>query len=366
MSRQVRSALVVLLACGLGVTGAGSAIGAATGDLANVVSPAEVATLESPDDTLPILGQLALKGNRASGDAAVLTLHGVRRVEGGTVVYYSLGIPSGGDASDQMFESVAAIESLGSEAPRFDPRLSNRKSCDVAAIDQVGALLYTPLPGPICTATPSGDVGAAYVAAAAIAPVPLDVRVVDISIHGALFTDIPVDDGALEPVADVPPEHGANPRNGLARHRPHADRERGLKRGHPAADAAGRERGRDDDGDHARAGWRCLVRVNSHDINPAGRAVIETAVEQLTAKAVTGTLTVIGHTDSLGIPHENQLLSERRAGSVADALRPLLGGDITITTEGRGQTDPIASNESDEGRQLNRRVTLDFTPEEQR
>ncbi len=66
---------------------------------------------------------------------------------------------------------------------------------------------------------------------------------------------------------------------------------------------------------------------------------------------------VQGHTDSRGSDAYNMDLSARRAATVLKYLRD---GGVTnqLTSRGYGETDPIASNDTDEGRQQNRRVIL--------
>lgn len=66
---------------------------------------------------------------------------------------------------------------------------------------------------------------------------------------------------------------------------------------------------------------------------------------------------VAGHTDSRGAEAYNQDLSERRANAVATYLRDA-GVTNTITARGYGESQPVASNDTDEGRQQNRRVVL--------
>ena len=68
---------------------------------------------------------------------------------------------------------------------------------------------------------------------------------------------------------------------------------------------------------------------------------------------------VAGHTDSKGRPAMNLDLSEKRAVAVSEFLkkRAELAG-INFTTRGFGETKPIASNDTDEGRQQNRRVEI--------
>jgi outer membrane protein OmpA-like peptidoglycan-associated protein len=70
------------------------------------------------------------------------------------------------------------------------------------------------------------------------------------------------------------------------------------------------------------------------------------------------TLQIEGHTDSVGGDEFNQQLSERRADSVRDFLAENGVPGSSITAHGFGKTQPVASNDSPEGRQRNRRVEL--------
>jgi outer membrane protein OmpA-like peptidoglycan-associated protein len=65
-----------------------------------------------------------------------------------------------------------------------------------------------------------------------------------------------------------------------------------------------------------------------------------------------------GHTDATGSDEYNLDLSRRRAGSVANYLASQNVNRARFTTEGYGKTDPIASNETAEGRSQNRRVEV--------
>ncbi|WP_178119279.1 OmpA family protein [Metapseudomonas lalkuanensis] len=67
---------------------------------------------------------------------------------------------------------------------------------------------------------------------------------------------------------------------------------------------------------------------------------------------------VIGHTDSVGSDQYNQGLSERRARSVADFLAGQGVPADKLSTEGRGESQPVADNETDAGRAQNRRVEI--------
>ncbi|MFL5787531.1 MAG: OmpA family protein [Flavisolibacter sp.] len=75
-------------------------------------------------------------------------------------------------------------------------------------------------------------------------------------------------------------------------------------------------------------------------------------------------ITVIGHTDSKGTNKYNQTLSENRANSVA-SYTILNGIDKNrLTAIGKGETDPIATNSTEEGSASNRRVEFVITANE--
>ena len=71
---------------------------------------------------------------------------------------------------------------------------------------------------------------------------------------------------------------------------------------------------------------------------------------------------VYGHTDSDGSDVYNQGLSERRAQSVASYLTAHGVQSARIATRGFGETQPIASNETDAGKASNRRVEIKIAP----
>jgi outer membrane protein OmpA-like peptidoglycan-associated protein len=69
-------------------------------------------------------------------------------------------------------------------------------------------------------------------------------------------------------------------------------------------------------------------------------------------------LTITGHTDSDGAEEYNQALSEKRAESVKTYLVKKGIGDNKIATIGKGETEPIAPNDTKEGKDKNRRVVF--------
>lgn len=74
------------------------------------------------------------------------------------------------------------------------------------------------------------------------------------------------------------------------------------------------------------------------------------------------TVTVVGHTDSVGDPQMNMDLSGRRAGAVADYLAQRGVQRNRMTVQARGEAEPIADNATDAGRAQNRRVEILIRP----
>ena len=71
---------------------------------------------------------------------------------------------------------------------------------------------------------------------------------------------------------------------------------------------------------------------------------------------------VVGHTDSTGALQYNMQLSQARANSVAQYLQSQGVQTVRIQTQGMGPQYPVASNDTPEGRQQNRRVELILRP----
>jgi outer membrane protein OmpA-like peptidoglycan-associated protein len=74
------------------------------------------------------------------------------------------------------------------------------------------------------------------------------------------------------------------------------------------------------------------------------------------------TLLVAGHTDSTGADDYNQALSERRAEVVKNSLASSGVNPNRIRTVGYGESRPVAGNDTESGRQLNRRVEITIEP----
>ncbi|HDP26497.1 MAG TPA: cell envelope biogenesis protein OmpA [Deltaproteobacteria bacterium] len=100
---------------------------------------------------------------------------------------------------------------------------------------------------------------------------------------------------------------------------------------------------------------------DSYNINAGFYDVLNSVVIVLKEYEKT-LINISGHTDSIGSDAYNQTLSERRAASVGQYFISQGITNMRIMTQGFGKTRPIASNDTDAGRQLNRRVELELVP----
>jgi outer membrane protein OmpA-like peptidoglycan-associated protein len=100
---------------------------------------------------------------------------------------------------------------------------------------------------------------------------------------------------------------------------------------------------------------------DSADVQPQFQRTLDQVAQTLGQYNQTY-IDVYGHTDSTGSDVYNQTLSERRATSVADYLAGHGVQSARIGTRGYGETQPIASNDTDAGRAANRRVEVKIVP----
>ncbi len=100
-----------------------------------------------------------------------------------------------------------------------------------------------------------------------------------------------------------------------------------------------------------------LFAEGSSAIDSNGQKVIRAAAAALKA-AGAHKVEVIGYTDVVAGQPVNKALSAKRARAVAAALRTELGSGVTVTSSGRGEQDPAASNGTRKGRQQNRRAAI--------
>jgi len=101
--------------------------------------------------------------------------------------------------------------------------------------------------------------------------------------------------------------------------------------------------------------------TNSTSIKPGFYTTLDKLSNVVVTYAKT-TLTVVGHTDNVGTDKYNQDLSLRRAHSVAQYFESKRVDPVRMAVSGKGETQPVASNASEAGRQQNRRVEIYVEP----
>lgn len=101
--------------------------------------------------------------------------------------------------------------------------------------------------------------------------------------------------------------------------------------------------------------------VDSSAIEPSFRSTLDDVAASL-VKYPNSLIDVYGHTDSTGSDTYNQALSERRARAVADYLTSRGVAASRLRSQGFGETQPVASNLTEEGRAANRRVEIKIVP----
>lgn len=95
---------------------------------------------------------------------------------------------------------------------------------------------------------------------------------------------------------------------------------------------------------------------DSDKLKPDMKAALTDFANKVKASPGHESITVVGHTDSVGTEAYNQGLSERRAKSAAKFLESQ--GLDSITTKGMGESQPVADNKTKAGRAKNRRVEI--------
>jgi len=105
-----------------------------------------------------------------------------------------------------------------------------------------------------------------------------------------------------------------------------------------------------------------LFATNSAVLTNAGKASIDPVIDG-SRNFNNFKVSLFGHADSRGDAGYNQGLSERRAQAVADYMISKGVSASSISVFGRGETEPVASNATAEGRAKNRRVDASFSGE---
>jgi OmpA-OmpF porin, OOP family len=313
------------------------------------------------DEQVPVAGTFSYAAGHDDSQPLIRgAVHAVRRVPGGTAVYYSLGVPAGQPWVPAASAPVARLQ----EDYRFGDAYG------VALLDPAGLRLYQPMVGPDGCLCPTladlgGDSGELHVGWAVVPPLPAGTRTVSVQLgFGTQIEDVPVEDGALRPAVGTPstvlgegwPELPDRTRLEAV---PDPDRYvRDLVRNREDLDAGvstAERPGRVDESLSADV----LFPVDSATLNEAAQGTIAELAERVRERA-TGPVRIVGHTDSTGDDAYNDRLSLSRAEAVRTALAAALGDAVPLEATGRGEREPVADNATDEGRRQNRRVTVTY------
>ncbi|MCY1412732.1 putative lipoprotein YiaD [compost metagenome] len=100
-----------------------------------------------------------------------------------------------------------------------------------------------------------------------------------------------------------------------------------------------------------------MFAVNSDQLVPAATSQLTALMDMLNDPRIKS-VRVLGFTDSQGAEAYNQQLSERRARNVADFLVTQGLAADKVTSQGMGEAEPVADNDTEAGRAKNRRVEL--------
>lgn len=101
-----------------------------------------------------------------------------------------------------------------------------------------------------------------------------------------------------------------------------------------------------------------LFAFDSSRLTPSAEDTVRDIAQTLEGKGLSRSIAIEGHTDSVGSSSYNERLSEDRAQSVARQLSMEGISRSKLAVRGFGESQPIASNDSESGRQRNRRVEV--------
>jgi len=327
--------------------------------------------------SVPVLGQVALKSDNDSGaPGGVGTLHGVRRIQGGTAIYFSIGYPSAG----QDFRYILGLDKASPAFSRSPASVAYAKNM---LVDTAGKKVYGGLIPSGDTSTVNGKSdcicsgtngvsldyksGQANVLYQVVPTLPGSVAFVDVVISGQVIGHVKVEDGPMTPEVEAskPILVGTGwPKIDSAAVASSVEPAKSvIDLTTSAADLQGTVTTRATPKQISVAlASDVLFATDSATLSPKAQAVLGRAAADVKTARGSGTLQVIGYTDDTGANAHNVDLSKRRAAAVAAAMKPLLAAGVQLPTSGKGEADPVATNETPAGRALNRRVGIVFAP----
>lgn len=309
---------------------------------------------------------------QADNPPVVAAVHGVQRVEGATVVYYSMGW--NGEEPDPKGLSEQSAPGATNGRYTNGGSMASVRVVDIAA-GQVYRTVTDPetaggaAPSPFGSPTSAfpqepGVMGTMF---AVLPELPESTEVVDVDLlFGVSIPDVPVQDGLLEPMADPT---GVVP---LGTGWPEVEESK-VSDIEPegfvfplaaVTEALDNSQVVTEEGETVTIDLAAdvLFAFDKADLSAAAKAKLAEITQRLVADEATGAVTIVGHTDNAGSDSYNLDLSRRRAESVAAVLTPALASQsLTFGVDGKGETEPVADNGSEEGRQANRRVTITYT-----
>ncbi|MFT3875687.1 MAG: OmpA family protein [Propioniciclava sp.] len=312
---------------------------------------------------VPVLGRAVYRDQFDAGhaDPLILSLHGVRRLDNATALYYSAVFPEG--------VTPVRLTWWGGGSNVLNQRFAGSFpfTKNFGLLDRAAMKGYSQL-GPTtfdygCTYDALGPAVAgdqlAHLCWALLPALDPATQQVDVVLGGkALLQDVPVSSGAMTPVSteeapalgtgwpEIPADRLAKVTADLATLST-GDLRNVAKEG--AITSSGEQLDLDS---------TVLFDYNQATLTPGAQAVLTATAEKIKAAGRSGTVSVTGHTDSDGSDLANLDLSKRRARAVADALAPLLGSGYTFTVDGKGEAEPAMPNETETGKAANRRVTV--------
>lgn len=317
---------------------------------------------EAVSGDIPVLGTFTYQKNSNSANVPITgVVHGVRRVEGATAVYYSVATRSDAERGVHVINGFAgqpsSVYKLGQAA-------------QVKIIDPVELKAYTPLQvdgegGLVSDAmrmeAGPGDLVVLY---ALLPELPASTTVVNLQFEeGAGVTGVPVQDGPMLPEVQaetVPLGQGWPALPGadlIAKADPGVSTYELLVRSNDIEQVSEVAETAEDVSVTLAADF--FFDSGQWALSKKGVGKVEEIASEIAERGVSA-VTVTGYTDS--VPDNNignDELSKRRAQTVAELLEEGAPG-VKVKAVGRGEADPVASNSTDEGKAQNRRVTVHY------